>query len=385
MTMFAPRPLARASRLAACLTIGLLGLIVPLAGGCASSGGSVGDGSPEAYARLSPMLDKVGYRWDWTGFPNPGRGESIASIDTYTDSVVTIDSTGKVTVLESANGRSRWTLELANRLTRFMGTARDPDPARAGRLLVSTEAELFILDMANGNLVSRQHYDKLVNTRPLLYGPLAIYGTVSGEILGHMPSRGVKAWAFGAPGSIEYAPLLVGHAAAAVSNSGSVSFVDASSGSLMGRNRMYGGIACSPCVAENLLIVASVDQSLYAYAPNGAQAWRYRTPSKLTDSPAYHDGTVYCAIPGQGMTAFDLATGAVKWSTPDVRGTMIGVRAGRLVAWDGAFMATLEPQTGSIIERVELPGVKLVALDKFVDGNMYAVNSAGVVGKFLPR
>jgi hypothetical protein len=42
-------------------------------------------------------------------------------------------------------------------------------------------------------------------------------------------------------------------------------------------------------------------------------------------------------------------------------------------------------QRGDVVARVNLPGIKLVMTDAFVDGNLYTSTAKGEVSKFSPR
>ncbi|HRQ74203.1 MAG TPA: PQQ-binding-like beta-propeller repeat protein, partial [Phycisphaerales bacterium] len=98
-----------------------------------------------------------------------------------------------------------------------------------------------------------------------------------------------------------------------------------------------------------------------------------------------HQGVVYVGTDDRGLLALDAATGAERWAAAGVSGTVIGVRAGRLLVFSGTEAFTLDPDTGDIVERASLPGVAILRPDAFVDGNLYAVSAQGVVAKFVPR
>ena len=168
---------------------------------------------------------------------------------------------------------------------------------------------------------------------------------------------------------------------------------DPATGMGRGRARISGGPGAPLAASDSMLFVASVDQSLYAFdAADCSLAWRRRTEAALRERPVYHDGKLYCSIPGTGLTCFEAETGRETWSARDVRGHVIGLRAGRLVVWApaagsgaGGSAWTLDPSTGQVIERVSLEHVSHVFTDTFVDGNLYTGTPNGVVAKFTPR
>lgn len=327
---------------------------------------------------------QVGYRYDWTAYPYVSGNGAIRFADAYPDLLLVQEAGGVVSFIESSNGAVRWSTELANPLTKFVGNGRDGD-----RLVISSESEAFILASATGNILARQRLDKVVNTRPIILsrpgGGVAIYGTPTGEVLAHFLAQGTKLWGFGTPAAIEGRPVQIGSAIGAAAQNGDVVFVDAGTGSLMGRARMFDGVATNPVSNGSLMFVASLDQSLYAFAPTGKQVWRHRTGSPLRIQPTAETDAVYCTIPDLGLTAFDAETGQIRWSAEDMGGTVIARRGGRLLAWDGRTLALVDPDNGDVINRADFPGVRAITTDQYEDGNLYAVSKNGPVAKFQPR
>lgn len=342
----------------------------------------------EARAAAFPIehdhWSRLGYRYDWTSYPYvSGRGR-IRFADAYPDVLIAQETGGILSLIETTTGGVRWSTELANPLTKFVGNGRDGD-----RIVCSSESEAFIVTAATGNLIARQRIEKVVNTRPLLLerpgGAVAVYGTPTGEVLAHYLGQSVKIWGFDTAGAIEGRPVLIGSVIGAVSQAGDVFFLDAASGSLQGRARIFDGVANDPVTNGQLMFIASLDQSLYAFAPTGTQVWRHRGSHPLRAQPTAEGETVYCTIPELGLTAFDASTGKINWSAKEVAGTVIARNRNRLIAFDGASAFALDPQRGDVIEKVELKGVDFLTTDKFEDGVLYAVARSGVIARFLPR
>jgi outer membrane protein assembly factor BamB len=331
---------------------------------------------------------KIGYRLDWVGYPTITGSQPIRDIVAYDDFVAVVEQGGLVTVMETNTGTRRCGDQVGTGLTRFMGLDRAGD-----RLIVATQAEVFALNPVTCNLSGRFRTEKIVSTAPLIYGNFIIFGTGAGELLAHAMTgsvEGVKVWGFGTGAAIEGEPVLIGSRVGAVSQNGHVTFVDAQSGHLVGRARIWGGLATNPVADEHTMYIASLDQSIYAIAADGgALLWRYRTPYPLRAQPTLHTGesgtVLYAAIPGQGLVALDAATGAVRWTNADFNGTVVAINRGRLLAYDGESAALLEPRNGDILERVSLPGVSFLKPDKFEDGNLYIASRSGLVAKFNAR
>lgn len=387
-------PARSSTRAAAALALAALAAL-PL--GCASRGKASADNSAATTAAKTtdgkvagsafPVVHDdwaaLGYRLDWVGFPFPGLDAKarVLDIDANAENVALQASNSVVTVLEASSGRNRWSFDLATPLTKFVGISRHP--SSADMLLVSSQSELFTVAIPNGNLVSRERFDRVVNTRPVIAGQLAIYGTSTGHVLAHIIGRNLPAWGFFTPGAIEADPVVVGDSIAVVSQSGDILFLT-SNGGLVGRARIFSGLSNNPVAENGILFIAGRDQSVWAFSATGENLWRHRTSVQLTDQPAAVGGALYVSIPGSGLTAFDGPTGNVRW-TAKVGGTVIGTQKGNLLVRTADGLAVVAPATGDVLQQVMTPGVVRVSTDQFADGNLYAVSDRAILAKFTPR
>ena len=358
-------------------------------GGCSSSPFSPGRQlSIEERRKEFPVqydvYSKIGYRLDWVGFPTITGSLPVQSFQGYDDMAVALEAGSFLSILEPNTGAQRCADQLSNALTKFVGFVRD-----GNRIYVASEGEIFTVDTQTCNLFSRQKTARIVATEPVLFNNLLIFGSGVGEVFAHYAAGGVggvKAWGFLGRGAFEHKPVVIGSAIGVVSQTGQVLFLDAQSGSLLGRNDIYDGLATNPVTDGHLMFVASLDQSLYAFTPDGASTvWRFRTGAPLRVQPTATADRVYCAIPEQGLTAFESGTGHVLWSTKGFQGTVVGTNHGRLVAWDGTDAALIDAARGDIIERVTLKGAAMLRPDQFDDGKLYVVSKSGVVARFLVK
>jgi outer membrane protein assembly factor BamB len=307
-------------------------------------------------------------------------GNRVTSFQIGPDVLVVQENGSRVSVLEASDGAIRWTNELANRLTRFTDAR-----VRDGLVLASSETELIGLDLGSGQVTLRQRFPRVVNTPPLISGSVAVYGTASGEIVGHLLSNGVKLWGFQTPGSIEHGAVEVNGLAGVVSQSGDVVFLDPQSGTLYGRHRMFRGTESDPVAGDGAMFVASLDQSLWAFEPGGTVRWRYRTEHSLENQPTFHDGAVYLDVPRAGLVAIDARSGDQRWAASDVRGTVVAVRSGMLVVFHRGSVTLVDPADGAVVGRETVGDVDRLVPDGFVDGALYAVSDSGTVARFIPR
>jgi len=339
----------------------------------------------EAFKFDRDAYTRLGYRQEWTGFPTLTRGAHVTSMDILGDVVVVQESSNLLSVLEAGNGATRWFEQVANPLTRFVGNTRD-----GSRILSCSESEAFFFDVDTGTLVDKHSLDKLVNTRPVLVGDTMVFGTAAGEIYAQNKTVGFRVWGNSISGNIRTNPAVLGSLLAFVSDAGEVIMIDGSTGAGQMRTQIYTGCDVEPVASDSLVFIASLDHSLYAFSPSQPQpVWRQRTDAPLRQKPTYHDGRVYCSLEGTGLVAFDARgeNGHPRklWTAAGVGGTVIGVRGGRLLAWDGENAVLLNPDDGSVVESVKLDNVAQLKSDTFVDGNLYAVSNDGVVLKMLPR
>lgn len=367
------------------LAAAALGVVAAGVAGCRGGGPP-----PSADSRRAsfPIPDaeyaKLGYRIDWIGYPDLSSGRhKVDMIEAYDDAVLTLEGGSTVSCLSSSDGSRRWAEQLSSQLERFVGLGRE-----GRRVLVSAEDEVYLLDIDTGTIRDRQRHSRIVSAAPVPYGPTLIYPSGTGELFAHVLTAtvdGVKAWGHGFGESLERRPVMIGNAVGAVSQHGEVRFLDAASGALVGRARIFKGPATDPVATGLAMYIASADQSIYAFRPDGGMLWQHRTPVVLRWQPTARERVVYCAVDGVGLLALDAARGTVLWTAEDVLGTVVGTNRGRLVVWDGRQATLLDAARGDVIERATLPRVRLFKPDRFDDGNLYVVSESGVVAKFAVR
>ena len=365
----------------------LLGVLSVLA---ACGGGGFRQERPRPVSAQVPPVSHddwraAGYRQDWVGYPFMGvsGADMIRDVVVGADAVVLQEKGSRVSVLEATNGQLRWSTGLANPLTRFVGLTRDPSDAN--RLIVSSQTEAFTLNMTTGALIGREPFSRVVNTAQAPVGGVLVYGTSAGEVLAHRLGGGIKAWGFMGVGTIEAQPVQVGEFVASVSQRGDVTIFDPRSGTLVGRGTIYGGVESNPVAGSETVYIAGLDQSVWAFRTDGSVRWRHRTPQPLRGQPRVDGGNVYVEIPGEGFTALDAQTGAVRWSNKDVGGELVGTRSGRLIVFGNGRVSVLETRKGGTVASFEVPRVTRILADAPADGNLYAITDNNLVVKFAAR
>lgn len=344
----------------------------------------------------------IGYRWEWATTPfYRGKGK-IAFIDPIGDRVAVQSKDAWTSIVGSTTGNVLWQVSNSSPLTGFIGNVR------VGNTLLScARPELFLMDINSGNLIARQPVEVVITTRPVILGGYAIFGTPTGEIICHrfgdgrgnpLPpplDDGMQIWGYLLDGAVNADPVKIGGLAGIVSDVGEIFFVDILTGSGRGLAHISGGMATNPVTdGKQMMFVASLDQSIYAFVPeSNTYLWRYRTASPLRIQPTYHDGVLYCSVPGEGLIAFDVSDDAIQtgrfgrklWVNKDILGEVIAVESGELILWDGSTVARIDQKRGDVLAMTSLPGIIDLVPSEFVDGDMYAVGNNGQLFKFGPR
>lgn len=341
---------------------------------------------------------RAGYRLEWRGFPTMERGERITTLRPYADLVLAQSSGSTVSALETATGRRRWHNQLAGRLTRFVGIARS-----GSSVYVASESDVYVLNKDVGGLEDRQILAAVANTPPILVGNALVFGGPTGVVFAHDLTKRIRVWGYAMDSAINVAPAAIGAssssigpaspgndeasvaALAAISQRGEVAMLDASSGGLRGKAQLFGGAAHPPVAAGPVVVVASLDQSIYGFSPTGSQMWRIRTNSPLRGAPEAIGSTVYLTAENNTFTAINALNGQPLWTSKGVAGKLIAARGSNLLVFGNGTLTVLERATGAVLHSFQTPSITQIVADKAEDGNLYAVSASGVVGKLMPR
>ncbi len=327
---------------------------------------------------------KLGYKRDWTGYPFVSGGGKINRLQSFGNIVVIQETGSTVTVLDSQNGTVKWSNTVAGPLTRFVSVDRHQDVLRGDVILAASDADIYFLNADTGNQITRQKIEKVVYTKPVILSDAAIFATPTGEIMAHSFSSGQKAWGLGTQSAITANPVFINGQIGVVTQSGAVLFLDAATGTITTRSRIFGGSETNPVVNGSLMIVASSDQSLYGISISGID-WRVRTSAPLLLQHAAHKNKVYISTSDWGFSCFEGTSGKRLWSAPKVTGVPIGIRAGNLLVWDEGTIIRLDAARGDVIDRTAMPTVLNVTTDNFEDGNLFIISETGIVTRLNPR
>ena len=323
---------------------------------------------------------RVGFAWEWSGYPFLSGGARIDELIPTDAGLISIGSGGFVSLLDPQTGRLDWSRRLGDRLTTFVGA-----PAVDDRIYISTDNELLITEAESGNLLDRQSFARVVSTSPIITPEAAIYGTLDGKLLAHEFGLGVRGWEYDVAGRVSADPIVVAGTIAAVGTRGEVLFVDPDSGSAVGRANISGGLANDPVTDGEALLLASLDQSVYAIEPAGRIAWRYRTEHPIRTQPFVAERVMAVTLEESGLTAFDAVSGEILWTMPELKGEVLTVLDGdEAMVWDGSTLTRIDFARGETIASATLAGVDNVIADSPTNGNLYVI-ARDVVARFRNR
>ncbi len=350
-----------------------------------------GEKKPVRKAAAIPFdaYSTLGYQLQWTSFAAVQPGSTLEAVDIFDNVIVTRDNRSAFTAISPRSGDIRWAQLQGYGLAAFVGVVKSNETlllVEEGQILpVTADLGQAILNSRGAPVV--QKLGRVVRTEPLNVSGMLLFGTESGHVVAHVARAGVTSWQYLIGGRVVAKPTLLNNGAAAVvSTSGDVVVLSPEVGSALGRAKVFGAIETPAVAGPDRFFVVSRDQSVYAFDDQSCSPlWRVRTEAQLTLPPAFADGKVFVQVPGKGLMALNASNGQQAWLNKTVNGSVIGVRKGRLIVWDGNRATVVEPVRGDVISTVDLPGLKELRVVPFMDGDLYALWSEGQISRFVTK
>jgi len=364
----------------------LIAAMMPVAAlqACSSTQRTEPTNAPEvAWTIDHDAWHELGYRWEWTGFPlmNPGAG--LTDAVAYKDAIVTTASDTTVTCLESSTGKVRWAKQLDRPTTQLF------EPERVGdTLFVCSDTELHELNLKNGNTLDRDNVGAIINTKPIIMGDYAFFGTTRNQLFAFQMTNDFTQWSYKFDGEIESPAVQVGdEAVAMISAGGDLRVLSTYDGASIMKTNIAGGAIASMLVDDGAVIIPSTDQSIYSFSlEDGYRYWRKRTSEPVLIQPVLHDGILYASTADLGLVAIDSISGDVLWSNDTISGWVVSLADGdELMVWTGKVLAAVDKDSGEIIASADLDGAAGVRADSFIDGTLYVITPNGAIARFSLR
>ena len=370
-----------------------LALLTLVTSGCMNSGRIGPPISPqvqEASATFdSAEFRSIGYSRGWRAYPVVTRRQSVEIVKAYNDVVLILEGGSMLTCIDAVDGSNRWNLQLDTPITPFLGVEREGNLVYA-----NSSSELYVVDVLSGELRTRQTLPLVVTTGAVRHNGQLIFGCADGQVFSYLPTRQVKLWGNQLNHPIEMDATMVDGVAAFVSTGGDVLFLDPSRGVVVERagngqrfNALFDGPGAMPTAAPGMLLVPSLDQSLWAFTPASSRnLWRVPTQGAITSRPQVYEDHVFIDLPELGFSAVNIGTGEIAWSLAEVGGELVAVRDGLLVVFDGKaeIITQVDPRRGDIFGTVPAGGVSRVETATLVDAPIYLITELGLVARFNP-
>jgi len=369
----------------------LLGSLALTLGGCSTTATTDAQDDPAAIIATpvaSWSIDhdafrEMGYRWDWSGFPPLQKNAELAHAQAHHDVIITLGSGATLSVMDARTGKIKWSKQVDRPITSFF------EPVRFGETLyVSSETNLYEINLKNGNTIDEDRLGTIVSTAPAIIDNIAVFGTTAGELFGFQMDQDFKLWSYKFDGPIHTKAVeLDDEFVAAISDGGDIRTIRAKSAESANIMRIAGGARTDMLTDGVALYIASTDQSAYSFAiEDGFRYWRQRSSAPIMAQPVLHDSIFYVSMDDTGLAAMDAETGEMIWNNADLMGWPIGLLGGNeLIVWTGYELISLDNERGDILSRISLPYASGVRTDMFEDGNIYIVTNDGRIAKFSPR
>ena len=340
---------------------------------------------------IGPTIAReIGYRILWQTQVNPMGHSGITEFTVHDDSVFVLDGQNFLTRISREEGDRIWNLAVEDPIVEIQGITYLPEKER---VYLTAGGDLLELDAANGAQVDRQRLSQMASTRPVVFGPMMIYGSRSGQLVWH--AYGVRnQWrAYYIAPTIETQPILQGDLIVTVSSDGLVAVLSAQDTSMYWSKQLLDAVVSTPAVGNGAVFVSGRDQNLWAFdLGNGRRLWKYLTESPLTASPSVIGDRVYQYIPTEGLVCLTAVPrsapgGEVKWTCAEARGEVLAEHQGVLHCWDAASktLFTIAAGSGHLVDSISLPRVRHLLAPETTSGDIFAASDDGRIIRLTPR
>jgi outer membrane protein assembly factor BamB len=348
----------------------LLLTIAALALGCASSSSHWRTADDSSWITPADTA-RLGYRAAWPASLHVKSRQHLVDAAILGDAVVTIEAPDRViSAVSLRDGALRWRTAVGTAAQSLVGLTMVN-----GRVAANTQTQLYLLDADSGEVKTIQNLARPVNTRPVPFNNLLIFGAIDGVVMAHNTESGLPVWEYQLANQIAFSPVLAGNSVFAADLSGTYAMLTAGKGELIWRGRTFGAIAAA-AADSNAVYVPSADQAMYALLrTTGRDRWQpFRSDRALIDPPHVLDNTIYLPIPDTALIAVDAVSGQVLWKLPrnvwavDLRGHTLLLRTPQ-------SLLTAAPATGTIHQEVNISDLAFVLPTR--EGALILISNAG--------
>jgi eukaryotic-like serine/threonine-protein kinase len=244
----------------------------------------------------------------------------------YEDSVFIGSSDNQLYSLRRQNGRLNWKFETGGPI--YSSPRADFDHVFFG----SDDGFLYAVNVSSGRMAWKSKAHSRVRSSPCITGDRVYFGTEGGYVFCVNLSGEVK-WQFQAKRSITSSPAFDEDLIVVGSMDATVYALDATSGWAIWRLRTRRSIVSSPIIVNGVVYIGSSDGELYAIdLHTGRAVWSFESDGQINGSPTFGedavyfgstDGTVYCVDSKKGKLRWKFKTQGMVLSSPVINNGIV--------------------------------------------------------------
>ncbi len=225
----------------------------------------------------------------------------------YEDSVFIGSSDNYLYSLRKQNGRLNWKFETGGSI--YSSPRAEFDHVFFG----SDDGFLYAVNVSSGRMAWKSKAHSRVRSSPCITGDRIYFGTEGGYVFCIDLSGEVK-WQFQAKRSITSSPAFDEDIVVVGSMDSTVYALDANSGWAIWRQRTRRSIVSSPIIADGIVYIGSSDGSLYAIDINsGRKIWDFDSDGQINGAPAIWNDAIYFGSTDGYLYSIDRKKGKLRW------------------------------------------------------------------------
>ena len=366
-----------------------------LISGCSWFGGD--DEDEIKPAELVKFDQQVKIKKQWSTKVGGGNKQFWNSLRPATngDSVFAADHEGKISAVDVATGKRRWTTELDVPLSGGVGYAAD-------QVLVGTvEGEVYVLNATDGSVLWTARVSSEILASPQSNGTVVAVQTIDNKLFAFDANSGEALWQHE-----DDAPLLTvrGTRTALVTNrmilagfdSGKLIAFNPENGSLIWESRLalpkgrtdlerMVDVDGSALLVDDVIYAVTYQGRLGAIARGTGRSLWFQDGSSHS-SPAYSSGQVYVSEADSTVRAFNSGSGQVIWSNEELflRRVTGPARLGAYMAVADAegYLHLLSTEDGSFVGRTKVDGSGVSAAMLTIGDSLIIQSNGGALSSY---
>ncbi|MFN2297688.1 MAG: PQQ-binding-like beta-propeller repeat protein [Anaerolineales bacterium] len=208
------------------------------------------------------------------------------------------------------NGKVAWTYYTE-------GAVRSSPLLAEGHIFIgSDDAQLHAINASYGRGAWKTEVDGPVRSTPLAIGERVFFGCECGDVYS-VNLRGEIKWRFHAKRAVTSSPCEANGLLYIGSVDSQLYALDIKSGWAVWRFRSNHAIISSPAIAQGIVVFGSADGRIYALDANSSkEKWHFETEDQVTGNPLIYQGLVFCGSVDKNLYCLELLTGKLRWKFP---------------------------------------------------------------------